>query len=100
MPPLNIQMRRAADAGGLVAPFIVSRLLTPLGVSYEEAVRQFSPYNSIKEEIPQMRLDALRLARRGIAKNVPTYILVNNRLEGCAPATVQALTALILSNPS
>jgi len=91
MPPLREQMRYAADAGGLVAPFYVARALTPLGVSYEAAVKLFSPYQEIRRENPELRADLIRFARRAIETKRDAYILVNNRAEGCAPLTIQAV---------
>lgn len=88
MPPLIEQMRAAADAGGLDAPFYVARILTPLGVRYEDAVRRFSPYDKLQAPIPQLRQDLVRLGLRAIKRNVRLFILVNNRAEGCAPVTI------------
>jgi uncharacterized protein YecE (DUF72 family) len=97
MPPLHVQMKRAAEAGGLTAPFYVSRILTPLGVSYENAVKMFEPYNSLKKPLPEMRRDIVRLAKRALERENETFIIVNNRSEGNAPMTIDALGRLITS---
>lgn len=91
MPPLAEQMKRAAEAGGLSAPFFAARLLTPLGVSYAEAVCRHQPYAQLRTIQPSMRQDVIRLAKRALEREVPAYIIVNNRLEGCAPKTIDAL---------
>ena len=91
MPALHVQMTAAADAGGLTAPFYVARILTPLGMRYEDAVRRFQPYEYLQAPLPQMRADLLRLARRALEKNVKVYILVNNRAEGYAPGTIDSV---------
>ena len=97
MPPLVDQMKTAAMAGGLKANFFISRLLTPLGVSYENAVKRYAPYDSLKKEIPSAREDAVRLILRGIERQILTYILVNNRLEGHAPSTIDAIGRMAIS---
>jgi uncharacterized protein YecE (DUF72 family) len=96
MPPLVEQMRAAADAGGLEANFYVSRLLTPIGLAYADAVARFSPYDRLQEEQPAMRRDVLRLARRAIERDVEAFILVNNRLEGNSPRSIEALGRMIM----
>lgn len=96
MPPLNEQMKRAAEAGGLDAPFYVARILTPLGLNYEKAVQRFTPYDSLKEPIPEMRADVVRLAKRAMERNVTAFVLVNNRAEGNAPSTINDIGKMIV----
>lgn len=95
MPRLLDQMRAAAAAGGLQAPFYVCRLLTPRGLPYAKAVERFQPYDRLQQPIPEMREDALRLARRAVQRNATAFILANNRAEGHAPATVAAIGAAL-----
>jgi hypothetical protein len=80
---------------GFTAVFTVLRLLTPLKMSYEAAKRRAQPYTKIVEELPVMRRDTVELVRRAITENRNTYVLVNNRAEGNAPVTVQALTEML-----
>jgi hypothetical protein len=49
------------------------------------------PHTKIVEELPQMRREAVQLARQAISVGRYAYVLVNNRAEGNAPLTVQAL---------
>ncbi len=100
MPPLKEQMECAARAGGLHAPFYVARILTPLGVQYEAAVKLFSPYDEIKRPNPAMRIDVVRLAKRALERNVPAFILVNNRSEGHAPKTIADIGKMIIDSLS
>ena len=67
------------------------RLLTPLGLSYEAAVKRAEPYNRIVQELPEMRADTVALVQQAVAQQRTAYVLVNNRSEGSAPLTVQAL---------
>jgi uncharacterized protein YecE (DUF72 family) len=89
MPSLAEQQQRM---GPWTAPFTVLRLLTPLNMSYEAAKKRAEPYDKIVGELPDMRKDALVLIKDAVAQNRRAYVLVNNRLEGNAPLTVQALT--------
>jgi hypothetical protein len=73
------------------APFTVLRLLTPLKISYEAAKKRAEPYTKIVGELPEMRRETVELVRKAIAENRRAYVLVNNRSEGNAPLTVQAI---------
>ncbi len=88
MPPLAEQHRRMEE---FTAPFTVFRLLTPLKMTYEAAKKRGAPYNRIVGELPEMRRDTVNLVRHAVAENRHAYVLVNNRSEGNAPLTVQAL---------
>ena len=95
MPPLREQMVAAANAGGLSAPFFVSRILTPLGIPYEKAVELFSPYNEIRRENSSMRADVVRLIKRALDRQAEAFIIVNNRSEGCSPLTIDAIGRMV-----
>ncbi|MGH7181547.1 MAG: DUF72 domain-containing protein [Nitrospiraceae bacterium] len=88
MPPLLDQHQRM---GTFTAPFTLLRLLTPLNMSYQEAKKRAEPYHKIVGALPDMRRDTVRLIKQAVAENRQTYVLVNNRSEGNAPSTVQAL---------
>lgn len=89
MPELAVQMR-IRDA--YTADFTLARALLRRGRPYEEAVAKFSPYPHIQEPNPETR-DALRmLIGRARDRHEPSYIFVNNRLEGNAPETIEAIT--------
>lgn len=91
MPPLRVQMLRAKEFGGIEADFYVARILTPLGVSYEDAVARFSPYKQITSPNLQMRADVLTLIRRAIERARKAFIIVNNRCEGHSPGTINEI---------
>lgn len=92
MPPLAEQQRRMEQ---FTAPFTIIRLLTPLRMTYEAAKKRAAPYNTIVGELPEMRKDTVSLVRQAVAENRNAYVLVNNRSEGNAPLTIQALTAAL-----
>ena len=92
MPPLAEQHKRMET---FTAPFTVLRLLTPLKITYEAAKKRAEPYNRIVGELPEMRKDTVQLIRDAVADERRAYVLVNNRAEGNAPLTVQALVDLL-----
>jgi len=92
MPPLAEQHKGMET---FTAPFTVLRLLTPLKISYEAAKKRAEPYNRIVGELPEMRKDTVQLIRDAVADERRAYVLVNNRAEGNAPLTVQALVDLL-----
>lgn len=88
MPALAGQYQRM---GTFTAPFTVLRLLTPAKMTYEAAKKRAEPYDKIVGELPQMRSHTVDLVQQALKQNVRTYVLVNNRAEGNAPFTIQAL---------
>jgi uncharacterized protein YecE (DUF72 family) len=90
MPALEEQVRiEAAHTAG----FTVARALLRHGRNYEQAVDAFQPYERIQEENPGAR-DGLRaLIERSKQKKQTAFLFVNNRLEGNAPQTIQAVVS-------
>ena len=82
------------------APFVMFRLLTPRGVKYGEAVRRYKPYRDIVQSLPEMREDTVKLVKQAVAEHRRAYVLVNNRSEGSAPLTIQALFTMMKPGPS
>lgn len=73
------------------APFTLLRLLTPRDTKYHDAVKAYTPYDKIVKPLPDMRRETVTLVRQATVSNLRAYVLVNNRSEGNAPLTVQAL---------
>ncbi len=96
MPSLAEQHQRMDT---FTAPFTVLRLLTPLKMTYEAAKKRAEPYNKIVGELPEMRRDTVRLVQQATGVNRTTYVLVNNRAEGNAPLTIQALVERLQADP-
>lgn len=91
MPPLLQQHKWMEEC--FTAPFTVIRLLTPLNMPYEFAKKRAAPYNKIVEALPQMRKETVSLIKQAVSENRRAYVLANNRSEGNAPLTVQALAS-------
>jgi uncharacterized protein YecE (DUF72 family) len=89
MPEIGVQTRLP---NAQTADFSVTRALLRQGRAYEEAVAKFTPYARVQDPNPEAR-DALRLLiARARHRHEPSYIFVNNRLEGNAPETIEAIT--------
>ncbi len=92
MPPVDEQM---ALPGSRTNPELVAaRFLLKPGRKYEQAVKAFEPYDSIKEENPEARAAGRALIAEGQAAGPKrkTFVFVNNRLEGNAISTIAAMT--------
>ena len=91
MPTVGEQM---ALPGSRTNPQLAgARFLLKPGRKYQEAVDQFSPYDRLQEPLPEARAAAAELIRRGSADGQPkrTFVYVNNRLEGNALLTIDAV---------
>jgi uncharacterized protein YecE (DUF72 family) len=93
MPELGKQLQME-DV--FTADFTVVRALLKYGRSYESAVKAFEPYRAVQEENPAAR-DALKsILERAKRVKQPAFVFVNNRLEGNAPGTIDAVTSEII----
>lgn len=64
-------------------------------MTFEAAKKREEPYAKIVEELPDIRRDTVGLVKKAVDEKRKAYVLVNNRSEGSAPLTIQALrTAL------
>jgi uncharacterized protein YecE (DUF72 family) len=88
MPPIDEQIQIPE---AFTTDFIVARALLRVGRAYEQAVEKFSPYDRVQEESPRTRAALRELIERAKTRRIPAYLFVNNRLEGNAPVTIQAV---------
>jgi uncharacterized protein YecE (DUF72 family) len=89
MPEISEQI---AIAGSRTADMIVARALLKRGRPYEEAVRAFSPYTEVQEVNEPVRRALRELVDVALVDGTPTFLFVNNRLEGNSPGTIVAIT--------
>jgi uncharacterized protein YecE (DUF72 family) len=88
MPELKDQL----DMGdAFTADFTVARALLTKHRNYENAVKEFEPYRETQEPNPGARAALKELAVTSIARKKPAFLFVNNRLEGNAPSTIEAV---------
>lgn len=88
MPELGAQLR-LWDA--FTADYTVCRALLRHGQKYEDAVRLFSPYEEIRDPNPEGRRAIRELIEQARTNRRAAYIFVNNRFEGNAPRTIEAI---------
>jgi uncharacterized protein YecE (DUF72 family) len=90
VPELPSQIARPE---AFTAGFTVARALLRYGRKYEQAVAKFQPYQSATDPNPGARAALRALAERAQRKKQPAFLFVNNRLEGNAPSTIQAVVS-------
>jgi len=88
MPPVGTQLELP---WAFPADFTVARALLRPGRAYADAVKLFEPYDRVREPLPELRQDLLRLIAEATHRRIEALILVNNRAEGNAPGTVRAV---------
>jgi uncharacterized protein YecE (DUF72 family) len=75
-------------------PLIV-RWLMRRGDDYEGARSRFSPFSRLAEPDLNNRRDIATLIAKALAHEVPAFVVINNKAEGCAPASVVELAQSI-----
>ncbi|UQA59757.1 DUF72 domain-containing protein [Polyangium aurulentum] len=88
--------RQLAVPAILTAPLVICRLSIRPGDRYEERKRAMAPFDRIVDVDETTRGDVVTLARRCAAERRSLMVLVNNKVEGCAPLTVRALAQRIV----
>ena len=82
---------RPALPDPITADFTVVRALLRAGRTYEQAVSRFYPYRDVGEPDPSSRDALVQIADRAGRCGQPAFVFVNNRLEGNAPSTIEAV---------
>lgn len=75
-------------------PLIV-RWLMRRGDEYEAARSRFLPFNRLAEPDLPTRTEIATLVSKALAHDVPAFVLINNKAEGCAPASIVELARAI-----
>jgi uncharacterized protein YecE (DUF72 family) len=97
MPSIRKQMARVAELAGrgVLGPVVVARVMIPHGKGYEKQKAAFEPFDRIVVPQPEMRADVVTLADACGEAGLPLYVIVNNKAEGSAPLTIEALARLL-----
>jgi len=88
MPELSEQI---AIEQAYTADFLVARALLRQGRPYAAAVEKFQPYARVQEPNPGAREALKALAGRAADRRKSAFVFVNNRFEGNAPGTIEAI---------
>lgn len=89
MPEISEQM---AIPESRTSDLLVARALLRRGRPYEDAVRQFAPYDRVQEVNEPVRQGLRELIDLARVDGRPAFIFVNNRLEGNSPGTIVSIT--------
>ncbi len=60
--------------------------------------KRAAPYDKIVGELLEMRAQTVELVEQAVSRKIQVYVLVNNRTEGNAPPTIQALVDVLQSD--
>ncbi len=99
MPSITKQRERVRSLGGpasgVLGPVVVARLMLPPGRQYSAQKEAFAPFDRIVVPQLKMRDEVLDLIEACVREALPIYIIVNNKAEGSAPLTIEALAERI-----
>jgi uncharacterized protein YecE (DUF72 family) len=93
MPSILDQARRTPPSAR--RPLVIRWLLRPRE-RYEQARQRYEPFDKLVSEDPTTRGQVADLVARAHAHGVPSFILVDNKAEGSAPASIALLVKAIL----
>jgi len=73
----------------------VVRWMLPDGLRYEQARNQFAPFDRIQAADPDTRQKIAQICATEISAGNEVSVVINNKAEGCAPASAEALAVEI-----
>jgi uncharacterized protein YecE (DUF72 family) len=89
------------DQAGIVPvetmPFVMVRLLLRPGSTYAQQRDAFAPFDRLVAPDEPMRAQVVDLVGRGVAAGTPACFLVDNKAEGSAPLTIEALAERLVT---
>ncbi|HSU40938.1 MAG TPA: DUF72 domain-containing protein [Polyangiaceae bacterium] len=94
MPSASLQARQLAPPTR--RPLLV-RWLMRRGESYQSAGERYLPFDRLVEEDVPNREDIARLVARAAEHGVPSFVMLDNKAEGCAPETAVRLARAIVA---
>lgn len=85
LPPLRKQLAKAD--GRFFNKECVIRLLTPLGMRYDDSYEKTYPFDGLVEEMlqPEMILETVEIMKTAVEKGLAINVIINNRVGGNAP---------------
>ena len=92
MPELDQQ---AQIPEAFTADFTVVRALLRRGCAYDAAVQTFEPYDRLQEPNESARAGMRMITEKALESKKSAFVFVNNRLEGNAPSTIEAVVERI-----
>jgi len=101
LPPLRVQFAKSGKRCLNSGKQCVIRLMTPLGMKYEDAYAQAFPFNGLIEGMLQERMleETVNLMRTGVDRDITMNVIINNRAGGNAPLIAQKVAERFLTPP-
>jgi len=96
MPGLPEQVERLPPSPE--RPLLIRWMLQP-GYSYASARESWSPFATLRRPDDRRRRDVAALIRAASATDTPTFLVVNNKAEGSAPLSIEALATALDEDP-
>ena len=95
LPALKRQFSRVGNRFITAGGQAVIRLMTPIGIRYEDAYARAFPFDRLIEEMiqPEMIAQAAQLMWEAVKDEVEINIIINNRAGGNAPSLAQRIVS-------
>ena len=91
LPPLRKQLTKNSGKFLNEGKRCLIRLMTPLGMKYEEAYAKAFPFDKLVEGMmsPQMVEETAEIMATAVREGIRVYVIINNRAGGNAPLIAQ-----------
>ena len=91
LPPLRKQLSKASGRFFNAGKQAIIRLMTPIGMRYEEAYLKAFPFDRMVEGMmsPRMPEETAEMMKEAIQQGVQANVIINNRAGGNAPLIAQ-----------
>jgi uncharacterized protein YecE (DUF72 family) len=92
VPSIGEQRRALAEAGCDASSFpaVVVRWMLPAGTTYQAAADRFEPFDRLQAPDPAVRSEVVAILASSAAAR-PGFVVINNKAEGSAVRSVEAL---------
>jgi uncharacterized protein YecE (DUF72 family) len=98
LPPLRKQLSKASGRFFNAGKQMIVRLMTPIGMRYEEAYLKAFPFDKMVEGMmsPRMPEETAQVMIEAIKQGVQANVIINNRAGGNAPLIAQKVAETFL----
>jgi hypothetical protein len=98
LPTLKKQWLKAGERFFNKGKEVIIRLMTPLGLRYEDAYAKAFPFNKLVEGMMQYEMveETAELMLKGLKQKVNMNVIINNRAGGNAPMIAQQVSKRFL----